>query len=711
MALFQPTNIIPSSFSGEGSGTVAVDDDVNISWQINGYSALYGFRIYIYQNTSASQLVYSSSSTITAGCPAYGTDAKGNPTRFEYAPSGVTWRDWGLTNGNSYKLKIRQYTSSSSYTDQISDAIFITRHAPSLTIFPFSTPVRTIEQTVTATFGQPNGDTINWVRWQFYYVAQNDAETLIDDTGRINTGRLEYTCGGLISGNRYKIACSGGTSSGVIAVAEPVYFNVLYDRAEAGGARVGCENDGAVVIHLSAKSDIPAVASESGGYSVSGGTLTLNDGVTLTWDEVSGSDMDFGTRYTLVWNGDISRTDNKNILSVSSGNVLIKAENGKVVFLSDLTQIDTISIPNNATSATITLTYNRFKITFNNANYSHTVTYTQQRIHNVVLYGAQTCRQLTITNRNGAVIFNPLFITSANAGGAGDSDYGAAIYRTENDDANASKVYTLSGGQTALKDYGIANGTKFEYTVFDISSDSTYSAASVSGTFCATTEAYWLLEAKEDENDPSVYHVVSAFKFGANIADGAISNNNQPKFLTNFTPYEYRQPSSVSGKSGTLQALIGNVIDGEYTEDTAERMAQIFALSTSKNTLFLKDLKGNIYMVHTSAPITQTINIKQKLQSVTVSVPWKEIGDASGISLIQTATDEGWSIKGANDVGNVTGEVTVETSELYFAYPSNYFGSEFGLYQGTLTARTPEDASQATFEYDAPYLYATVDDE
>lgn len=705
MALYQPTNIVPSSFSGEGAGVVSASDNVSISWQINGTSALYGFRIYIYRNNSASTLVYSSPNTVRTGCPAYGRDAKGNPITFTYAPTGVKWSDWGLGNGINYKMKIRQYQTASSYIDMYADAAFITKVRPTLNIYPFSSPVHSIVQTVKATYSQSGAEAINWVRWQFYAV-DGSAETLIDDTGRIYTGVLEYTCTGLLNGNRYKIACSAGTQSGYSIEAAPVYFYARYDSGAADEIDVECAGDGAVLIRTGTGNTIPAKKRGSGSYAVSGGTLTIDANTVVYWDEVNGSDMYFAHPFSLSWQGGVSTAGAGDILDVSSGNIHLSNVGNQLVLSSDLTEIEYIVVPQNATSATVTITQNNFKAEFNaGGTVQKTVSYVQQPIHALALYGAQTCGKFTVYGANNKAVFAPTFITNADGGATGESSNGTALYRATSGEASATKVYTLAPEQTAVKDYGIPNGAEFQYTAFGISSDYTYSTPSISETYCSRQNGYWLIEGKQDDNDVNIYHVVDAFKFDGNINDTQISNNNQPQFLTNFTPYQYRQPSTVMGKSGTLQALIGNAVNGEYTGDTTARMEKIFALSASKNVLFLKDLKGNVFMVHTASPIVQTINVKQPVQSVTVSISWKEIGDMTGISLVQTQDDEGWESEAENEVANVLGNVDVETGELSFTYPTSYFGTTFGLYGGKLTATTPPDASSPELTYDAPYLY------
>ena len=57
MALYQPTNVIPSSYT---KGTVdAVNDKMEISWQVNGNSAMTAFQIDFYLNDANSTYVTS----------------------------------------------------------------------------------------------------------------------------------------------------------------------------------------------------------------------------------------------------------------------------------------------------------------------------------------------------------------------------------------------------------------------------------------------------------------------------------------------------------------------------------------------------------------------------------------------------------------------------------------------------------------------------
>lgn len=244
-----------------------------------------------------------------------------------------------------------------------------------------------------------------------------------------------------------------------------------------------------------------------------------------------------------------------------------------------------------------------------------------------------------------------------------------------------------------IRDYGIRSGISYTYQLTQ-GYGNDFSIVRSSSPIKIQLKGYYLIEATEDEENPNVYHAVNVWKFGNNIEAGSVSNNNSPNWLTNFTPYRYRQPNSRCGKSGTLQALLSNVVNGEY-KDSFTMQESLYNASLSTNVFFLKDMKGNIYMVHISAPIVQTINTKSVVQQVSVSIPWEEVGDATNVSIIQTTLDAGWK---RDMVGEVSLYVDAETGYLYATYPDNYVGTTFRLSNQNLYAQTPS-------AFDEPNIY------
>lgn len=215
----------------------------------------------------------------------------------------------------------------------------------------------------------------------------------------------------------------------------------------------------------------------------------------------------------------------------------------------------------------------------------------------------------------------------------------AYLYRSNN--GVLQRVYTLDSSASMIKDYGLKSGESYTYEVVMKNASNQYTPVLESAAISVVYRAYFLIEAMQDAENENVFHALNVWTFGSNINAGSVSNNNSPNWLTNFTPYRLRQSSSRCGKSGTLQALLSNPnADSLSYSDSAKAQEALYNASLSKNSFFLKDTKGNLYMVHISAPIVQTINTKSNVQEISVSIPWEETGDASNVSLIQIPTNE-----------------------------------------------------------------------
>lgn len=557
MALFQATNITPSLFAGEGNGTVAANDPIVISWQINGTDAMTGFRILIRKNDTASTEVHGV--TATDGCPAYGTNANGEQQIFTYAPTDssgkpVKWSDWGLTDGEEYKMNITIYwgkVQSTPFVNLYSPAVFRTRTAPSLAI---AVPV-TVDKaytTISGGYGQEQGDAISWVRWQLYLGVSTHygdylPSQLLDDTGKMTTGDLQYEADGLLN--------------------DKVYFIKLTIQTESGVQK--------------------SVQSE------------------------------FSVKYAIA--------ASENTLEVK------KLSNGANL-----------------------LYYGLGNTTGNYAN----------------------CR----------------------------------VYRREYDNnANMRLLgeFSLRGGQ--IRDFAARNDTAYVYEIYLRDGNKLLNPKS-SSPITHNIDSYILMEATEDANYRNVWHVRDVWNFAYNIQHSEISNNNTPNMMANFTPYRRRQPSTIHGKSGTLQALIGDMDFGEYG-DTWQRMEKLFAISSGAKTFFLKDAKGNLYMVGISAPVTQTIAIGNERKQVMASISWEETGDASEAVLIQTPDDEGWA--NSNMVSQVMADADMETGQLEFMYPADYKGTTFDINEtmdSILESVTPDTVTPVTYSHissDDGALYVT----
>ena len=985
MALYQPSNITPSTFAGIGGGVVDASDNVSISWQVNGNSAMTGFSIAIYQNNASSTLVHTF--TEASLSPAfYGTDANGNPVFYVYEP-GTTWSAAGLSNGNSYKLKITQNYGSSSSVVQNSESVFITRAKPTLSISPSSGTLSSVAQTFTASFAQAQGDAVSWVRW----VLKDANGNALDDTGTIYTGVLSYTYNGFFTGNTYTLTCTVETSSGATKSVTNTYAVFYSEPEQTGGISLSCNPDDSVTLSWMVGADIPGTPSAEDYGSILNGVLHLAASRSITWDEVNGESMAFSSPYCFAWRGKVAATTTSSE-TINSGTWTVDqtgtttnstteghsvgtnnwirnpavsdksnttatftvaatthrtlttypivsgyfydtvlpsgSTQGYVAYKERITEsypissitiysgsdlllelvkisdyaydvyiynhtasygdyfscqlaietefyigTETKTVSQTGISNPIVISYTSDNATANvtgtssmsisvtgpiSTSYSVTVSYdyttsssekyyakwsntlnvsgatltsasivstggsggatvaanrnlngsVQQNTYTVTVYNANntdnnvwttvrlyysiqtptqyksvvtgtkagassatvtsttvtvgaggaytvTMYSSTNTSKTATVLFTipsfpdspdlavvtdgtssltikvddgkigvydeddtrlgacvipggawyalaivrtnsfetaffdesnsslvnaqtiPLTVTlpspvsSVSAYGEQDCDYiylsknsaysfaqagytpgwdgnslfyaafgadlqagtttdnttlSVALYRQEG--TELSPLGTFDGTTSFVRDYGIRSGKEYSYSMYYVASG-VYSAGASSDPFCRKFRQHTLIEAEADADNPDTYHPVHVWRFRDNLDAGSYTNQNTPVLLQNFTKYPLWQPSSQASRAGTLVALIGRFVNGVYSGDTAEDMDALFALSESVNPLFYRDMKGNLYMVRLSGPITQTINNQTGVLEVSVSVPWVEVGDAS----------------------------------------------------------------------------------
>lgn len=303
-------------------------------------------------------------------------------------------------------------------------------------------------------------------------------------------------------------------------------------------------------------------------------------------------------------------------------------------------------------------------------------------------------------------------------GGTGTTNgAGFRIYRQELGKNILTPIATVPSMTTSLKDYGISSRKYYKYSLYAYDSNGSFMNAVESEKIIATNfTAYSLLVCDYDQ-DKDEYHVRKQYLFQYNLGDGSVSNNNNPTFNANFTRYPTRMPSTQNYASGVLTGLIGVVYTvpalveqiGNYKVttrptlldyfDSVELERELYDLSTAPYQLFLRDMKGRLRMIHTNSALSMTTNIKQQQQSISISFPWAEIGDASNVTIIQTPDDYGWN--NDNQVLDVSLNVDVATGELYATYPFPYNGTKFyltGANKETLTAKTPLGVTPAQFK-------------
>lgn len=420
--------------------------------------------------------------------------------------------------------------------------------------------------------------------------------------------------------------------------------------------------------------------------------------------------------------------------------------NDRIILKNGTTELATLSVPINSETGAICITPTTIYAYFYNTNglisqSSIPITYTPQPISSVSIYGGDsgaTVDSVSVYQGDGLNIlslyenpdFEPVWnndqyklYMTANFNGNLEGGTGTAtgkgfrVYRQEVGKNVLTPIATVPSTTTSIKDYGIVSRKAYKYSLYAYDNNGAFMSAVENEKVVATCfKNYSLLVCDYDEENDE-YHVRKQYLFALNLSTGSVGNNNSPTLNANFTRYPTRMPSTQNYASGTLQGLIGAIYTvpalieqiGNYKWtakpstldyfDSVDLEQELYDLSTAPYQLFLRDMKGRLRMVATNGAITMTTNIKQKQQSIYISFPWVEIGDASDVTIIQTPDDYGWN--NDNQVLDVSLDADVETGELSATYPYPYNGTKFyltGVNKETLTAKTPLGITPAQFE-------------
>lgn len=246
--LFQPSNISPDEING--SGTVDLTENLTVTWQVSGDSAMTAYQIDFYSNNAASSPLYSTGK-ISLQAPFWGVNYKGEQQYYSATVSAAALAGAGMTNGSEYKLLITQWWSASDSIRQTTASLFLGRAAPSVAIHALPSPLTVNTYSFTGTYSQAQGDALKWVRWQIAEVNGETAAIEIPflDTGKISgTGELRVDYAGLFTGTTYAIKLSIETVNGVGADTGWVQFTVNYSVSPATGQVTACQSaDGSSV--------------------------------------------------------------------------------------------------------------------------------------------------------------------------------------------------------------------------------------------------------------------------------------------------------------------------------------------------------------------------------------------------------------------------------------------------------------------------------
>lgn len=280
----------------------------------------------------------------------------------------------------------------------------------------------------------------------------------------------------------------------------------------------------------------------------------------------------------------------------------------------------------------------------------------------IILNGNQTCDYLHIQNTPvnasevGYVNVEPnqwndntlLFAKFNNDLVAGDSKLtgsivGYEIRRKKGASQYTEYVGTIKGTADELKaqkfiiDYMVKNNSDYTYYLFPattISESGVVLSPSITDEV-KTDWGYWSLLVVDETDEENVFYLNKMFKFELNLQTGERNNNAVVSVIQNFTKHPTVQYGMSNYWGSDLTSLCGfiscNNVDYVQTPNMTEELK---ALTSDTRRKFLKDIDGNVWEVKIAAPINISTDDNTLQRVKTAKVSWVEVGDASGISII-----------------------------------------------------------------------------
>lgn len=694
MALFQPTNITPSDLSG--AGTIDATNDLPVTWQVNGTgnTPMTAYKIDIMLNDTASTLLYSTGQ-VTLAEPFYGNDALGNPQYFTAAVNAAALSAAGVVNSatNSYKLLITQWWNGDESVEQSSASVFIARDNPTVSITNFESTINTISYTFLGSYSQAQGDPIEWARWQISGSANND---VLVDTGRIyGVGELKTSYDGFLNGNNYIIRLSGETINGIEFDTGWQTFVAQYDITILDGAMKACGRKDTDAVQVSFPTPLYTMGAGGGDWEIIStstdsvlGTAVLGHAVLGTsagsnasyflslptnadsaiWDSAGAAPFSIAAPFAVAWRAIMTdATATLPLISVTMANGILNvtaSSDGVTASVSGQQLFTSATVLANDDDVLLYIQQNQWSLVVNGtvADSGTIPNAWEDEISSIMLYGPQMClfvwivenaftmAQMAKAQENDPAYDNTTHFLaqfndglSAGAIRAQEDVTKVTLYRRQAGKMTVQKMVSTDPNVTAMRDYAALNGHSYTYTLIGETAEGNSTSAISSNIASPCIWNYTLMLCTKDTN--GFYHVQQEYRFSLDVASGTTNNNNNPTLQTNFTRYPLRQPNAQNYRSGTLTSFVGKAVNGKYVDSLSEIDA-LREISTSSMYKFLKTRKGEIMMVDTASPITLTITDKFEQQPVRAAIPWAEIGDANGKSVITVSGDTYWPNNG-----------------------------------------------------------------
>lgn len=217
---------------------------------------------------------------------------------------------------------------------------------------------------------------------------------------------------------------------------------------------------------------------------------------------------------------------------------------------------------------------------------------------------------------------------------------GYEIRRRRGADNQTEHIATLSNDYPSQNviDYMAANNTTYTYYLYPASTEGITFAPFMSEEV-KTDWGYWSLLVVDESDEENVFYLNKMFKFELNLSTDDMTNNAVVTVTQNFTKYPTVQYAPANYWSGGLTSLCGFIScsDDEYIQ-TPDMIDELKALTTDTRRKFLKDIDGHVWEVKITAPITISTDDTTLQRVKSVKISWTEVGDATGISVINNPT-------------------------------------------------------------------------
>ena len=681
MALYQPTNIYPDLKGGVENGIILLPytgaiTNVDVSWTVNGNSAMTAYQIDFYQNTAASTLT-GSTGKVTLGTPFSAISADGTESRFTASvPYSLFAYTWVGTATHQGKFKITMWWGSGAndYVEQRSLSVFEMSREGELSFTINQIAAGNFE--FTGTYNEPSttpnyfGTSLNWTRWTIY--SGSAGGEVIQTTGRV-WGASSYT---------WKPT-----------LLLPGSYLVYFEAEQANGAHLGYSDFVDVEIEDFVEIQGPMKAACDLSIDAVKITAPLDRYITrygmdneYLWDYIS--DYITNTPWTFIWHGYLTENVPLFYLDCTDGTT-ISAEFTGAPNSFTLIPSGTNQNPNDwdvraGDEVYICLTLGNFHagtdtgyqwviyakkgstlsqgvgILTLSGSYTQApiervrIPYTSQFLDYTIGYGTNVdgIKDAYDDSYKSATFTGPQIYSSGGSGHLlyfGSMDGPFYLYRAEVFDGGVySSPAQLIGifnqpfdpsFKQELYDYSAAAGHTYNYYVTPVYNDpGNYGIMSVQNITPCFGSWTLVVGLPQEIDGVKFYNFSNLFRFAWNIQSGSYVNGSTRNIQPTFTPYPAVLRSKQNRRQGTLNGLIGvqtgKDIDfgapGAYTA-TNEAEAALRALSTlsADALLLLKDQRGNVLKIALAGEISLSVNDKSYAKEITASVPWVEIGEAN----------------------------------------------------------------------------------